>query len=71
MPMISQPQHFPETVKKVRRHLALSKQELAHDLWVSFATVNHRENGKTVPSKLTRRHFEQFCAQKEKRGELV
>jgi len=51
MAMIRQPENFPETVKEVRRQMALSQEELAHALGVSFATVNRRENGKTVPSK--------------------
>lgn len=70
MAMIRQPENFPATVKEVRRQLALSQEELAHALGVSFATVNRWENGKTVPSKLALRQFEQFCAQKKKQGEL-
>ena len=62
--MIRQPENFPVTVKEVRRQLALTQEELAHALGVSFATVNRWENGKTVLSKLAQRQFEQFCAQK-------
>lgn len=65
MAMIRQPENFPETVKEVRRQLALSQEELAHALGVSFATVNRWENGKTVPSKLAQRQFERFCKQKK------
>ncbi|HOQ42603.1 MAG TPA: helix-turn-helix transcriptional regulator [Smithellaceae bacterium] len=71
MAMIRQPENFPETVKEVRRQLALSQEELAHALGVSFATVNRWENGKTIPSKLAQRQFEQFCVQKKKKGELI
>jgi putative transcriptional regulator len=71
MAMIRQPENFPATVKEVRRQLALSQEELAHALGVSFATVNRWENGKTVPSKLAQRQFEQFCALKRKQGELA
>jgi len=71
MAMIRPPENFPETVKEVRRQLALSQEELAHALGVSFATVNRWENGKTVPSKLTQRQFEQFCALKREQGELA
>jgi len=70
MAMIRQPENFPETVKEVRRQLALSQEELAHALRVSFATVNRWENGKTVPSKLAQRQFEQFCTLKKIQGEL-
>lgn len=71
MAMIRQPENFPETVKEVRRQLALSQEELAHALGVIFATVNRWENGKTIPSKLAQRQFEQFCVQKKKKGELI
>lgn len=71
MAMIRQPENFPETVKAVRRQLALSQEELAHALGVSFATVNRWENGKTVPSKLAQRQFGQFCAQMKEQGKLV
>jgi putative transcriptional regulator len=69
--MIRRPDNFPEAVKEVRRQLALSQEELAHALGVSFATVNRWENGRTLPSKLAQRQFEQFCAQKKSQGELV
>lgn len=61
---------FSEKVKEVRLRLKLSQEELAHALGVSFATVNRWENGKTSPSKLARRQFEQFCSDKKVRGEL-
>ena len=71
MAMIRQPENFPDTVKEVRRQLSLSQEELAHALGVSFATVNRWENGKTAPSKLAQRQFEQFCTHKQKQGELA
>ena len=71
MAMIRQPENFLETVEEVRRQLALSQEELAHALGVSFATVNRWENGKTMPSKLAQRQFEQFCALKKEHGELI
>jgi transcriptional regulator with XRE-family HTH domain len=37
---------------------------------VSFATINRWENGKTSPSKLALRQFEQFFAQKKEQGKL-
>jgi len=68
--MTPYPENFPETVKEVRRQLALSQEELAQALGVSFATVNRWENGRTVPSKLAQRQFEQFCALKKQLGDL-
>lgn len=61
---------FSEQVKAVRMALNLSQEELAHALGVSFATVNRWENGKTSPSKLAQRQFEQFCEDKRKQGEF-
>lgn len=66
----SQRENFSETVKEVRRQLALSQEELAHAIGVSFATVNRWENGKTAPSKLARRQFEAFCKQMAGQGKL-
>ena len=68
--MIRQPENFLETVKEVRRQLALSQEQLAHALGVSFATVNRWENGKTMPSKLAQRQFEAFCTRMKKQGKL-
>jgi DNA-binding transcriptional regulator YiaG len=62
---------FSEQVKAVRTALNLSQEELAHALGVSFATVNRWENGKTNPSKLAQRQFEQFCEDKRKQGGLT
>lgn len=62
---------FSEQVKAVRTALNLSQEELAHALGVSFATVNRWENGKTSPSKLAKRQFEQFCEDKSEQGELT
>jgi transcriptional regulator with XRE-family HTH domain len=70
MAMIRQPENFPETVKEVRRQVGLSQEDLARALGVSFATVNRWENGKTVPSKLAQRQFEQFCKDQVKKGSL-
>ncbi len=68
--MMLQPENFPETIKEVRRQLALTQEELAHAIGVSFATVNRWENGRTVPSKLAQATFESFCARMSKQGKL-
>ena len=62
---------FPEQVKIVRSALNLSQKDLAHVLGVSFATVNRWENGKTKPSKLAQRQFEQFCKEHRTQGEAA
>jgi DNA-binding transcriptional regulator YiaG len=61
---------FSERVKKVRSQLNLSQEDLAHAIGISFATVNRWENGKTNPSKLAKRQFEQFCEAHRKQGAL-
>ncbi len=62
---------FSTQVKAVRQQLKLSQDELAQALGVSFATVNRWENGKTAPSKLAQRQFEQFCNEKKQQGALT
>ncbi len=61
---------FPELVKKIRRQLGISQEELAHELRVSFTTVNRWENGKTTPFKLARAQFDSFCEKMVEEGKL-
>ncbi|MEC4686307.1 MAG: helix-turn-helix transcriptional regulator, partial [Nitrospirota bacterium] len=58
--MIESPKTFPVLVREVRRQLGISQEELAHELGVSFATINRWENGKTTPFKLARAQFDAF-----------
>jgi putative transcriptional regulator len=69
--MLRNPERLHAQIKRVRKQLGLSQEELAHALGVSFATVNRWENGKTAPSKLAQRQFEQFCAEKKRLGALA
>ena len=57
-------------LKEVRKQLALSQEDLARKLGVSFATVNRWENGKSKPSKLARAQFDNFCAKMTRQGKL-
>ena len=66
--MAKVPENLVQTVKGVRRQLGLSQEELAHELCVSFSTINRRENNKTVPFKLARRRFELFCGPMREEG---
>ena len=61
---------FPELVREVRRQLEISQEELAHELGVSFATINRWENGKTTPFKLARAQFDAFCKKMTEQGRL-
>ncbi len=63
-------QNLPELVKEVRRQLALSQEDLAREIGVSFATVNRWENGKAQPSKLAKVQFDSFCAKMIRHGKL-
>jgi len=68
--MSKDPGNFSESVKEVRKQLGLSQEALAHELGVSFATINRWENAKTVPFKLARAQFDAFCAKMTKQGKL-
>ncbi|BBA33698.1 helix-turn-helix domain-containing protein [Methylocaldum marinum] len=68
--MAKAPENFAEIVKEVRQQLGLSQEELAHELGVSFSTINRWENRKTVPFKLARKQFEAFCERMKEQGKL-
>ena len=53
--------NFAENVKQVRTQLKMTQENLAHELGVSFATVNRWENGSYNPSRLAKKTFENFC----------
>lgn len=55
---------FAEKVKYVRTTLKLSQEDLAHELGVSFATINRWENGSYNPSRLAKKAFEEYCEKK-------
>lgn len=52
---------FSEKIKQIRNQLKLSQEELAHELGVSFATINRWENGNYNPSRLAKKAFDEFC----------
>ena len=68
--MVRSSKTFPVLVKEVRRQLEISQEELAHELGVSFATINRWENSKTTPFKLARAQFDNFCARMTRQGKL-
>jgi len=61
---------YPVLVKEVRRQLALSQEDLARELGVSYATVNRWENRQSRPSKLARAQLDAFCAKMSRQGKL-
>ena len=52
---------YSDFVKKVRKQLNYTQQELADALDVSYATVNRWENNQVLPSKLAVKSFLDFC----------
>lgn len=68
--MTTESEKFSKLVKRVRKQLGISQEDLAHALGVSFATVNRWENAKTSPSKLARTQFNLFCENMRKKGRL-
>ena len=71
MAMIRQPENFPGTVKEVRRQLALSHEELAHALGVSFPTINRWENDRAKPSPLALEKIESLLRSLGEKGEAL
>jgi putative transcriptional regulator len=61
---------YPSLVKEVRLQLAISQEDLARELGVSYATVNRWENGQAKPSKLARAQLDAFCERMQAAGML-
>jgi len=57
-------------VKEVRSQLAISQEDLAREIGVSFATVNRWENGQSKPSKLAKAQLYAFCTRMIKAGKV-
>lgn len=62
---------YPLLIKEIRRQLALSQEDLARELGVSYATVSRWENGRSKPSKLARGPFDAFCTRMIKQRKLT
>lgn len=54
-----------EKLLRIRAEKALSQEELARELGVSFATVNRWENGRTQPSKRFCFVIDEYCRKNE------
>ena len=61
---------YPALIKEIRRQLAISQEDLARELGVSYATVNRWENGQARPSKLARAQLDAFCERMKTDGAL-
>ena len=56
-------------LKNLREEKNWSQEDLAHELGVSFSTINRWENGKTTPSKMAQAHINRLLSQVQKRRE--
>jgi putative transcriptional regulator len=61
---------YQSFVREVRLQLAISQEDLARELGVSYATVNRWENGQAKPSKLARAQLDAFCKRMQVAGRL-
>jgi ribosome-binding protein aMBF1 (putative translation factor) len=68
MPIIGR--DYIALVKEVRSQLAISQEDLAREIGVSFATVNRWENGQSKPSKLAKAQLDAFCTRMIKAGKV-
>ena len=51
----------PNKIKEIRLSLALTQEQFAHVVGVSFPTVNKWENGKSRPSQLATRRLKELA----------
>lgn len=63
--------NFDEILKAIRKELNLSQEVLAHELHISFATLNRWENKRNVPSRLAMAMIKEFCIQQSISKELI
>lgn len=59
------PMTFNEIIKSIRNQLGITQEQLAHELNVSFSTVNRWENGHRIPKKLAIVYLIEFCKRKD------
>ena len=52
---------FSEVIKCIRKELGITQEELAHELNISFSTVNRWENGYRIPKKMAIVCLIEFC----------
>jgi len=69
--MIARGCDYAALVKEVRKQLALSQEDLARELGISYTTVNRWENGQSKPSKMAKILFDAFCQKMIDAGSLA
>ena len=60
-----------EILKTIRKELNISQETLAHDLSVSFTTINRWENSRAKPSRLAMIQIKDYCKQKGISDEII
>ncbi len=58
-------------IKSMRTELDVTQEQLAHDLDISYTTLNRWENGHNVPSRLVQKEIARYCAEKGISAELI
>jgi len=58
---LSVPSDFnPDRIRELRLSLNLTQENFAHEIGVTFATVNRWENGRTTPNKVAQKVLHQM-----------
>ena len=51
----------PDRIKALRRSAGMTQEDMAHELGVTFATMNRWENGHSIPSRLAGKQLDAFA----------
>ncbi len=62
---------FDEILKKIRKELNITQEQLARELNVSFSTLNRWENNRNTPSKLARMRLAEYCTKKGISSDII
>ena len=57
-----------DEIKTLRESFGMTQEDFAHELGVTFATVNRWENRKAVPSRLALKMLDQFKGRPDARA---
>jgi len=52
---------FDEILRCIRKQLGITQEQFAHELSVSFSTINRWENSHTSPSRLAKMRLVEYC----------
>jgi len=56
-----------DEIKRLRESFGMTQEDFAHEIGVTFATVNRWENHKAVPSRLAVKMLEQLKSKEGRR----